>query len=106
VILSPRGPVVIDWMTAVRGSPWADVARSSMILRIGVKAAGKRVGPLLRLASGLFHAAYLGHSRSLKPDVGGELGRWGPVIAAARLDERIEPERELLLQEVEAGLAG
>jgi len=106
VIISPSGPVVIDWMTAVSGSPWADVARSSMILRIGVKAAGKQqVSPLLKLASGLFHATYLGHFRSLKPDVGGELERWGPVIAAARLDERIELEREALLQEVEAGLA-
>lgn len=104
VILSPRGPVVIDWMTASIGSPWADVARSSMILQIGGRAAGKQLSPLVRLALGLFHTTYLGHYRSLNPDRHGELKRWLPVIAAARLDEGIEPERAGLLEWVDDGL--
>jgi len=105
VIISPRGPVVIDWMTAVSGSPWADVARTSLILQIGARAAGKQLSPPLRLAIGLFHTTYLGHFRSLTPDSRGELRRWMPVIAAARLDERIEPERAALLQLVTESLA-
>jgi len=32
IIITKRGPVVIDWMNACAGNPWADVARSSLIL--------------------------------------------------------------------------
>jgi aminoglycoside phosphotransferase (APT) family kinase protein len=98
VLISGRGPVVIDWMTACLGSPWADVARTSMILTIGVKAAGDQVSALIRSASGLFHRTYLNRYRSLAPDGQDELQRWLPLIAAARLAEQIEPERAALLQ--------
>ncbi len=105
VLISARGPVVIDWMTACLGNPWADVARTSMILTIGVKAAGDQVSPLLRLASGLFHRTYLNRYCSLAPDGQDELPRWQPLIAAARLAEQIEPERAALLQMVDGRLS-
>jgi uncharacterized protein (TIGR02172 family) len=98
VLITSRGPVVIDWMTACLGSPWADVARTSMILTIGVKAAGDQVSALLRSASGLYHRTYLNQYRRLRADGQDELERWLPVIAAARLAEQIEPERAALLQ--------
>lgn len=104
VLISARGPVVIDWMTASLGSPWADVARSSMLLTVGVKAAGDMVNPAIRLLSGQFHQAYLNRYRSLVHDGQAELARWQPVIAAARLDEQIEPERSALLRMVSDGL--
>lgn len=100
VLITAHGPVVIDWMTASVGSPWADVARTSMILTIGVKAAGDMVSPAIRLLSGLFHRTYLNHYRSLVRNGQAELARWLPVIAAARLDEQIERERAALLQMV------
>lgn len=101
VLITGRGPVVIDWMTACLGSPWADVARTSMILTIGVKAAGDQVSPFIRSASGLFHRTYLNHYRRLRADGQGELERWLPVIAAARLAEQIEPERAALLHMID-----
>jgi tRNA A-37 threonylcarbamoyl transferase component Bud32 len=104
VLISARGPVVIDWMTASLGSPWADVARSSMLLTVGVKAAGDMVNPVIRLLSGQFHRTYLNRYRSLVPDGQAELTRWLPVIAAARLDEQIELERAALLLMVSEGL--
>jgi hypothetical protein len=104
VLISARGPVVIDWMTANLGSPWADVARTSMILTIGVKAAGDMVNPAIRLLSGQFHRTYLNRYRSLVPGSQAELARWLPVIAAARLDEQIEPERAALLTMISEGL--
>lgn len=100
VLISPAGPVVIDWMTARLGSPWADVTRTSLILTIGVKAAGRQVSPLLRWASGLFHRTYLARYRSLVSHGQAELARWVPVVAAARLDEGIAPERQALLRMV------
>jgi aminoglycoside phosphotransferase (APT) family kinase protein len=36
VIMSPQGPVIIDWIDASRGDPLADVARSVLLLRHSV----------------------------------------------------------------------
>src|SRR5688572_22226858 len=47
VLITKKGPVVIDWMTACIGSPWTDVARTSLILSIGAKSAGKKVRPII-----------------------------------------------------------
>ena len=106
VLLTERGSLIIDWMTAASGSPWADVARTSMILSIGVRATDKRQVPFyLRWFASFFHRAYLRHYHALNPDLQGELPRWAPVIAAARLAEEIEPEREALIQMVREGMS-
>jgi uncharacterized protein (TIGR02172 family) len=104
VIISPQGPIIIDWMTAASGNPWADVARTCLLLSVGPKAAGKQLSPMLHLFVNLYYRIYLKHYRTLQPDGQAELKRWLPVIAAARLDEQIEPEREALLQMIKAGL--
>ena len=98
VLITKSGPVVIDWMTACSGSPWADVARTNLILTIGVKAAGKQIPLFLRMMVRLFHRIYLNRYRVLHPDTTNELVRWMPVIAAARLNEDIVPEREALIK--------
>jgi len=103
VIITKSGPIVIDWMTACAGSPWTDVARTSLILSIGAKAAGKQVRPLIRTVIKLYHRTYLNRYRALIPDTGNELERWRPVIAAGRLTEDILPEREALMELVKAG---
>jgi uncharacterized protein (TIGR02172 family) len=105
VFLTRKGPVVIDWMTASTGSPWTDVARTSLILSIGAKAAGKQVSPIIRTAIKLYHRTYLNRYYALQPDTGNEIDRWMPLIAAGRLNENIIPEREALNKIVEEGLA-
>ena len=101
VILTKNGPIVIDWMTACMGSPWTDVARTSLLLSIGAKGAGKQVRPILRTMIQLYHRTYLNHYRTLIPDTENELDRWLAVIAAARLNEDIAPEREALIKIVQ-----
>jgi Ser/Thr protein kinase RdoA (MazF antagonist) len=103
VLLTKSGPVVIDWMTASTGSPWTDVARTSLLLSIGAKAAGKQVRPIIRTVIKLYHRTYLNHYRKRKPDTEKEMDRWTPVIAAARLSENIIPEREALIRIIEQG---
>jgi uncharacterized protein (TIGR02172 family) len=103
IFLTQQGPVVIDWMTACSGNPWADVARTNLILGIGAKAAGKQVSPFLRMAISIYHRTYLNHYRILHPGSTKELSRWSPVIAAARLNENINPERQALIRIVEQG---
>lgn len=98
VVITKHGPVVIDWMTASLGSPWADVARTSLILSIGARAPGKQVRPHIRTAIQLYHHTYLNRYRALHPDRENELNRWMPVIAAGRLNEGILPEREALIK--------
>jgi hypothetical protein len=104
VLLTEKGAVVIDWMTASSGNPWADVARTSMLLTIGAKSAGKQVSPMIRIFIQLYHQAYLKRYVSLIHDTGNELEKWIPVIAAARLDEKIDGEQDALLGMVRAGL--
>jgi uncharacterized protein (TIGR02172 family) len=86
VLLTNQGAVIIDWMTASAGAPWADVARTSMLLTIGAKNAGKQVRPIIRFFIRLYHQVYLKRYTSLSADTNNELAKWVPVIAAARLD--------------------
>jgi hypothetical protein len=106
VLLTDRGPIVIDWMTARHGNPWADMARTNLLLSIGVKSAGKQVKPIVWWLVGAYRRMYLNHYSRLNPTHPNELTQWMPVIAAARLDEQIESEREALLAMVREGLAG
>jgi uncharacterized protein (TIGR02172 family) len=101
VLITREGPVVIDWMTACSGSPWADVARTSLILTVGARAAGKQIPLILRIMVRLYHRTYLHRYCSLRADTENELDRWTAVIAAARLSENIIPEREALIRIVE-----
>lgn len=106
VILTNAGPVVIDWMTASSGSPWTDVARTSLLMSIGPKGAGKLVSPIVRIAITLYRWLYLHHYHALIPDTKNEASRWAPIIAAARLNEDIPPERNTLIEMVKEGLNG
>lgn len=103
ILITDYGPMVIDWMTACSGSPWTDVARASLLLSIGAKAASQQVNPMIRMAIKLYHWTYLNRYRVLVPDTKNELNRWMPVIAAARLNEDIAPEREALIKMVKEG---
>ena len=107
IILSQRGPVIIDWPTAGSGEPAADVARTLLLFAIGMPAetpAPTRI--LIALARGYFsrryRARYLGSSGLTFPDV----KAWLPVIAAARLAEEIDGETDYLvaLTKTETGL--
>ena len=104
VLLTERGPIVIDWMTARRGNPWADVARTNLLLSIGAKSA--QVKPVVRFLVDAYRRMYLNNYSRLNPNSHDELAQWIPVIAAARLDEQIKPEREVLLAMVREGLSG
>jgi len=104
VMLTSKGPVVIDWMTACIGNPWADFTRTSLLLTIGPKGAGKQLKPIVRLVVQLFYRSYTRRYLELLPDPQNERDKWTPIIAAARLDERIERECEALIRMVQDGL--
>jgi uncharacterized protein (TIGR02172 family) len=46
ILITKSGPVVIDWMTASMGSPWADVARTDLLLSIEPRLLVSKSDPL------------------------------------------------------------
>jgi uncharacterized protein (TIGR02172 family) len=104
VILTSRGPVVIDWMTASQGNPAADVARTRLLLGIGDP---PNRGPrrwLILTGRSLFVRNYLSAYREAAPEVVEQSDAFLPVMAAARVNEEITPEREKLFRMVRGEL--
>jgi len=98
IILSPRGPIVIDWMTACHGNAVADVAQTVLLFRIAVLPEGmdltqRVMTQLLRRA---FLSAYLRAYRTLRTLSEDEIGAWLPILAAARLSQGIDAEETRL----------
>jgi aminoglycoside phosphotransferase (APT) family kinase protein len=107
VLLSPSGPVVIDWGFATRGDPDGDFARSLLMTRLGSLPPGT---PRLirwgrRLGTGLFRHVYqraYQRGRSTDPV---RVRRWQLVRTVERLADRIPEERDRLLREADRLLA-
>jgi aminoglycoside phosphotransferase (APT) family kinase protein len=105
VLLTERGPIILDWMTATEGNPLGDVARTSLILQMAGPPPGQRGGLLLRLGARLANRIYLRRYFALAPHSREQLARWLIPVAAGRLEEKIPGEREKLLAIIQAGVA-
>lgn len=107
VMLSERGPVVIDWMGAALGDASADLARTSVILRTSEVTAGRGSRILLRLVVGIFYRQYRRRYLQLAPTPAPLAAAWEVPVAAARLlEQRPKVEDERLKRIVLRGLAG
>jgi aminoglycoside phosphotransferase (APT) family kinase protein len=100
VLMSPRGPVVIDWNNAHIGNPLEDVARSKLMLS-GVSMSE----PSQRSSIDLFTKAYLERYFQLRPHDQQQLVAWQPIVAAMRLSDNIPGLQEWLLTQIKSGLA-
>jgi aminoglycoside phosphotransferase (APT) family kinase protein len=103
VLLSPSGPVVIDWGYATRGDPDGDFARSLLMTRLGSLPPG--TPRLIRwgrhLGTGLFRLLYQrAYQRGRRYDPA-RVRRWQLVRAVERLADRIPEERGRLLREAD-----
>jgi uncharacterized protein (TIGR02172 family) len=98
IMLTSRGPVVIDWIDASRGSPIMDVARSTLLMGGGALPPGTPVKWLVRLLRGWSYKIYLRRYFQLSTADQNELSHWVPVAAAARLDENIHMDEDRLLR--------
>ena len=99
VIVTRRGPVILDWMNACQGHPMADVARTDILMTLGhVPYGGAMMRAFINLWRDMFHKTYLSHYFSLHPGTGKEdLIPWLIPVAVDRLNEKIDGEKEALL---------
>lgn len=100
VLVTRRGPIIIDWGSASRGHPLADVAQTELLLRIGEPPAlrSQLQRGLLASARTYVRRTYLRRYLWRRPARGQELAVWRLPIAVARLGEGILEERPKLLR--------
>jgi len=97
VLSTANGDVVIDWISASRGHPFADVARSSISILLWPprKSLMNTVQSLVQL---LMDTTYLRRYTRHQPAIARHMPRWIVCSAASRLAEQIPGEREILLR--------
>jgi len=109
VLLTERGPFIIDWMNGGRGHPLEDVARTSLLLQAGGLPPG--MSPFMRLVINalrrLFYSVYLKRYLQIHPASSSEIDSWQLPLLAARLFEveNYPQEKTLILQRIQAALA-
>jgi Ser/Thr protein kinase RdoA (MazF antagonist) len=101
ILLSSRGPVIIDWVDATSGNPDADLARTVLLID-KLKAYPEDFNFVSRMkfdiTRELFYSYYIKAYNELRPFSFEELHAWLPIVAAARLEERISGEEGQLLE--------
>ncbi|PZC42286.1 MAG: putative kinase, aminoglycoside phosphotransferase (APT) family [Chloroflexi bacterium] len=107
IIISPGGPVIIDWITAQHGNPIADFGRTTMLLEIGELPS--RMGRWHRLLAGRlrvhFMEVYAKRYRQLAQPAAAERRDWRTVVFAARMYEVSGIEYRRLLKSLRLELA-
>lgn len=107
VIVTKEGLFIIDWMTACHGHPLADVARTAVILNVGQSPTANRVMRLItNILRGSFARTYISHYLQLNPQQAhDDIRTWMIPVAAGRLREDIQGERDKLLSIIQSHLA-
>jgi aminoglycoside phosphotransferase (APT) family kinase protein len=91
-------PVVIDWGSASRGDPVADVANTWLVHRMGLPPPGTplHLRMLIPMARGTVVSTYMRGYRRRHPVDRDRLRRWQIVRVAARFHARIAEEVDML----------
>lgn len=102
ILMSPQGPIIIDWTDATKGMPEADIARTLMLLQKGqpplaVHRIISRVAELLLKVRTRFTRAYLRRYRTIRSISIEDVKSWQLPVMAARLSEGIKEEESDLL---------
>jgi uncharacterized protein (TIGR02172 family) len=106
ILLSTRGPIIIDWLTGSRGHPLADVARTSLLIHTA--ALPPRTPAYLRLildtSRALLFTIYIKRYFQLCPGKRQQIEKWRLPLIAARIHEVDEypQEKQLLLSQLKA----
>lgn len=97
VLMSDKGPVIIDWTNAALGDPLADVARTIVLLTMSEIREAAPIRWVLSLVRNHFKNIYLTHYTTLTRARREEIEQWMPPVIAARLTEVNGGERAPLI---------
>ncbi len=103
VLISEKGPYVIDWETACQGAPFADVARTLLILRIGetprqTSISNQKLDKIrASLVSNYLDRYFISSTRESPKS----MIVWELVTAITRLSEAVDGEEHELKQIIE-----
>jgi uncharacterized protein (TIGR02172 family) len=104
IVLSRRGPVILDWANAMCGHPLADVAQTALLMQHAAVPPHMPGRWLIEAGRTLWYRLYLRRYcqlRSISPE---EVKAWMLPVAAARLSEGIAEEEQQLTSLVTAVL--
>jgi uncharacterized protein (TIGR02172 family) len=88
ILMSTRGPVVIDWNDATQGNPHADIARTLLLLQQGEPQEPFNINKeQITSMRSLFIDIYLRSYAKIRPVSLESIGLWRLPITAARLSE-------------------
>ena len=104
IIVTRRGPVIIDWMTASKGVGCGDVARASIILEAAKAPERTPMRWPLEWIRQLFQETYLKTYFQLRPDQRNSFFAWRVIMAANFfVDVSLPEEEEHLITIIEQG---
>lgn len=105
ILLGEAGDAVIDWATACRGDPCADVCRTSILLTISPAAKGtpEHMQRPLRDFRESLDRQYLAEYLRLTGRAVTDIAKWQAPVAAARLAENVSGEEDALLELIDTG---
>lgn len=107
IILTTKGPMIIDWEPASIGNPVADIATTFILLSGGDPAIrpGTRSYYLMRILTTFLGKLYLkGYSKMNTVDIK-QLEEWVPIIAASLMYGRFPNWQDWLLGMVREGMS-
>lgn len=94
IIVTERGPVIIDWMTASRGTDCGDVARTAVILEAAQVPEGTPLRWLLEWIRKSVLATYLKTYFQLRPVDASAFAAWRAIMATNFLADVSLPEEQ------------
>jgi uncharacterized protein (TIGR02172 family) len=104
ILISKEKEVVIDWMTATKGNPLADIARTSVIFKYAFIPEDKSFveKKIINNTRNKFYSRYIKHYLQISNNSIEEIEQWELPVAAARLTEWVpENEKQILLNYVD-----
>jgi thiamine kinase-like enzyme len=105
IIVTHRGPVIIDWMTASKGVACGDVARVSIILEAAKAPEGTPMRWLLDWVRKLFLATYIKTYFQLRPAEKNSFTAWRTIMAANFfVDVSLTEEESTLMTIINQGI--
>lgn len=96
ILMTRRGPIVIDWMSVTRGHPLADVAGTSLLFRVVdvPSTMGALTRGLIEIVRRVFLSLYLRRYFKYSPHRREQMDDWIPPMAAVYLGQGLTSQEE------------